>query len=76
MTMSKEMERLKSKISFIKALINIYDNMNFVSKSNRYDYKIKEYQNELSELYKRIQELKEIEIYEKIIIISIIINNR
>ena len=57
--MSKEMERLKSKISFNKALINIYDNMNFVTKSNKYDKKIEEYQNELSELYKRIQELKE-----------------
>ena len=56
--MSKEMERLKSKISFNKALINIYDNMNFVTKSNKYDKKIEEYQNELSKLYKRIQELK------------------
>ena len=60
MTMSKEMERLKSKISFNKALINIYDNMNFVSKSNNYDKKIEEYQNELSKIYKRIQELKEV----------------
>ena len=59
MTMSKEMERLKSKISFNKALINVYDNMNFVSKSNKYDKKIEEYQNELSKIYKRIQELKE-----------------
>ena len=57
--MSKEMERLKSKISFNKALINIYDNMNFISKSNKYDKKIEEYQNELSKIYKRIQELKE-----------------
>ena len=32
--------------------------MNFVSKSNKYDKKIEEYQNELSKLYKRIQELK------------------
>ena len=59
MTMSKEMERLKSKISFNKALINVYDNMNFVSKSNKYDKKIEQYQNELSKIYKRIQELKE-----------------
>ena len=59
MTMSKEMERLKSKISYNKALINVYDELNFVSKSNRYDYKIEEYQNELSKVYKRIQELKE-----------------
>ena len=33
--MSKEMERLKSKIRFNKALINVYDELNFVSKSNR-----------------------------------------
>ena len=59
MTMSKEMERLKSKISFNKALINVYDEMNFVSKSNRYDKKIDQYQNELSKIYKRIQEIKE-----------------
>ena len=58
--MSKEMERLKSIISFNKALINIYDNMNFVSKSNKYDKKIEQYQNELSKIYKRIQELKEV----------------
>ena len=59
--MSKEMERLKSKIRFNKALINVYDEMNFISKSNRFDYKIEEYQNELSKIYKRIQELKEVE---------------
>ena len=57
--MSKEMERLKSKISFNKALINIYDNINFITKSNNYDKKIEQYQNELSKIYKRIQELKE-----------------
>ena len=57
--MSKEIERLKSKISFNKALINIYDNMNFITKSNKFDKKIEEYQNELSKVYKRIQELKE-----------------
>ena len=59
MTMSKEMERLKSKISFNKALINVYDNMNFVSNSNKYDKIIEKYQNELSKVYKRLQELKE-----------------
>ena len=59
MTMSKEMERLKSKISFSKALRNRYDNMNFISKSNRFDNKIEQYQNELTKIYKRIQELKE-----------------
>ena len=57
--MSKEMERLKSKISFNKALINVYDRMNFVTKSNKYDKMIGQYQVELSELYKRIHELKE-----------------
>ena len=56
--MSKEMERLKSIIRFNKSLINIYDYMNFISKSNNYDVKIKEYQDKLSEVYKRIQELK------------------
>ena len=57
--MSKEMERLKSKIRFNKTFINIYDYMNFISKSNKYDKRIGQYQNELSELYKRIQDLKE-----------------
>ena len=59
--MSKEMERLKSRIRFNKALINIYDDMNFISKSNRFDYKIEQYQNDLSKIYKRLQELKEVE---------------
>ena len=58
MTMSKEMERLKSKIRFNKTFINIYDYMNFISKSNKYDVRIEEYQNKLIELYKRVQELK------------------
>ena len=57
--MSKEMQLLKSKIRFNKALINVYDEMNFISKTNRFDYKIEQYQNELSKIYKRIQELKE-----------------
>ena len=59
MTMSKEMERLKSKIDFCKKIINRLDNLNFISNSNKYDKLIKQYQNELSEVYKRIQELKE-----------------
>ena len=59
MTMSKEMERLKSIIRFNKLFINIYDYMNFTSKSNKYDKKIEEYQNEISKVYKRIEELKE-----------------
>ena len=57
--MSKNIERLKSIIRFNKLFINIYDYMNFVSKSNKYDKKIEEYQNELSKVYKKIQELKE-----------------
>ena len=57
--MSKEIERLKSKIRFNKLFINIYDYMNFTSKSNKYDKIIEDYQNELSDLYKRIQELKD-----------------
>ena len=57
--MSKEMERLKSKLEFCKSLINLYDALNFIDKSNKYHKIIEEYQNQLSELYKRIQELKE-----------------
>ena len=56
--MSKEMERLKSKIRFNKTFINIYDYMNFTSKSNKYDKIIEHYQNELTEVYKRFQVLK------------------
>ena len=57
--MSKEMERLKSKIEFCKKLINLYDNLNFIDKSNKYNKIIEHYQNELTEVCKRIQELKE-----------------
>ena len=57
--MSKEMERLKSKIRYNKLFINIYDYMNFRSKSNKYDKRIEQYQNELTELYKKAQDLKE-----------------
>ena len=59
MTMSKEMQLLKSKMEFYKHLLNVYDKLNFNSESNLYDYKIEEYQNKLSYVYKRIQELKE-----------------
>ena len=62
--MSKEMERLKSIIRFNKLFINIYDYMNFTSKSNKYDKKIEEYQNELTKIYKKIQDLKDIKKYE------------
>ena len=57
--MSKEMQLLKSKLEFCKALINLYDNLNFIDKSNKYDRIIKYYQNELTEVCKRIQDLKE-----------------
>ena len=60
MTMSKEMERLKSKIWLNKGLINLSDYLNFITKSNKYDKRIEEYQNRLSELYEKVQELKEI----------------
>ena len=57
--MSKEIERLKSKLEFCKALINLYDNLNFIDKSNKYEKTIEDYQNRLSELYKKIQDLEE-----------------
>ena len=57
--MSKEMQLLKSKLEFCKSLINLYDNLNFIDKSNKYNRIIKYYQNELTEVYKRLQELKE-----------------
>ena len=59
--MSKEMERLKSKLEFCKSLINLYDNLNFIDKSNKYNKMIEQYQNELIEVCKKIQELKEID---------------
>ena len=59
--MSKEMERLQSKVEYCKRLINALDYLNFISISNKYDDKIEEYQNELTEVCKRIQELKEVE---------------
>ena len=58
MIMSKEMERLKSKLEFCKTLLYLYDNSKFVFNSNKYDKMIEHYQNELSKIYKRIQELK------------------
>ena len=59
--MSKEMQLLKSKLEFCKRLINALDYLNFISISKKYDNKIEEYQNELSKIYKIIQELKEVE---------------
>ena len=58
--MSKEMQLLKSKLEFCKSLINLYDNLNFIDKSNKYDKIIKYYQNELTEVCKKIQEIKEV----------------
>ena len=58
MTMSKEMQLLKSKMVFYKTLINELDKLNFITKSNNFDKKIKEYQDELVRIYKRVQELK------------------
>ena len=55
--MSKEMELLKSKMEMYKRLINVYDEMNFITKSNMFDNKIKEYQDNLSEVYKKYQRL-------------------
>ena len=55
--MSKEMQLLKSKMDFYKRLINVYDEMNFITKSNRFDNKIKEYQDNLSEVIKKYQRL-------------------
>ena len=57
--MSKEIERLKSKLEFCESLINLFDFLNFVDKSNKYDKTIEDYQNRLSELYKKIQDLEE-----------------
>ena len=57
--MSKEMQLLKSKVEYCKTLINALDKLNFIYNLNKYPKMIEEYQNELSHLYKRIQELKE-----------------
>ena len=56
--MNKEMERLKSMIEFYKRLINELDYCNYISKCNAFDKKIKEYQDELAEIYKKVQEIK------------------
>lgn len=56
--MSKEMQLLRSKMKFYKALTNELDSLNFITKSNNSDKKIEEYQDRLAVIYKRIQELK------------------
>ena len=58
--MSKEMERLKSAIHFYKCLIKELNYLNFINKSNKYNKIIEKYQNELTELYKKAQDLKEV----------------
>ena len=58
MTMSKEMQLLKSKMEFHKRLINELDKLNFITKSNNFDKKMEDYQDELAGIYKRVQELK------------------
>ena len=57
--MSKEMERLKSKIEFYKKLINHLNYLNYVTRSNKYNEKIIEYRKILDSSYEKIQELKE-----------------
>ena len=57
--MSKEMERLKSKLEFCEKLLYLYENSKLVFNSNKFDKEIEHYQNELSKIYKIIQELKE-----------------
>ena len=56
--MTKEMKRLKSKMKFCKKIIYELGLLNFITGSNKYDKIIEEYQNELTEVYKRVQELK------------------
>ena len=58
MTMTKEMQLLKSKMEFHKRLINELDKLNFITKSNNIDKKMEEYQDELIGIYKRVQEIK------------------
>ena len=58
MTMSKEMKKLKSKMKFCEKIIYELGLLNFITDSNKYDKIIEEYQNELTEVYKKIQELK------------------
>ena len=58
MTMSKEMQLLRSKMKFYKTLINEFDVLNYVTGSNEYSKEIEEYQDELVGIYKRVQEIK------------------
>ena len=58
--MSKELQTLKYVIQFYKCLIKELNYLNFITKTNDYDYKIEDYENRLSKLYKRVQEFKEV----------------
>ena len=60
MTMSKEIERLKSKLEFCETLLCLYNNLKIEFNSNDYDKTIEEYQNRIAELYKRLQEFEEV----------------
>ena len=64
MTMSKEMQLLKSKIDFYKKLINHLNYLNYITRSNKYNEKIIECRKILDSSYERIQELKEEEMYD------------
>ena len=57
--MNKELQLLKYIIQFYKCLIKELNYLNFITKTNDYDYKIEDYENRLTKIYKRIQELKE-----------------
>ena len=57
--MSKEMQLLKSKMKFCKQIIYELGLLNFITDSNKYDKTIEEYQNELTEVCKKIQKIKE-----------------
>ena len=56
--MTKEMQLLKSKMKFCKKIIYELGLLNFITDSNKYDKTIEEYQNELTEVCKKIQEIK------------------
>ena len=56
--MSKEMKRLKSKLEFCETLLYLYNNSKIEFNSNKYDKTIEEYQNRITELSKRLQDLE------------------
>ena len=62
--MSKELQTLKYVIQFYKCLIKELNNLNYVTRSNKYNEKIIEYRKILDSLYERVQELKEEEKYD------------